>query len=106
MSSPCIQRCRDVGGLCAGCGRTLDEIAHWSVLSAQRQQQVRDELEGRRQTHHCPDCGGPAFCALRAGEPVASCWCNQARPLTAALPAAGSPCLCRRCLARRLAEQD
>ena len=34
VASPCISVCRidDATGLCAGCLRTLDEIAVWSVL--------------------------------------------------------------------------
>ncbi len=36
--SPCIKVCQiDLGGLCRGCGRTLDEIAAWRDMSnAQR----------------------------------------------------------------------
>jgi predicted Fe-S protein YdhL (DUF1289 family) len=34
MISPCVDICViDAGGLCAGCGRTLDEIAGWSTMS-------------------------------------------------------------------------
>ena len=34
MESPCVKTCTidTVSGLCTGCGRTLDEIALWSVL--------------------------------------------------------------------------
>jgi len=34
VPSPCKNVCRmdEMSGLCAGCGRTLDEIALWSVL--------------------------------------------------------------------------
>jgi predicted Fe-S protein YdhL (DUF1289 family) len=34
VPSPCKNVCRmdEPSGLCAGCGRTLDEIALWSVL--------------------------------------------------------------------------
>jgi predicted Fe-S protein YdhL (DUF1289 family) len=34
VPSPCKNVCRmdEASGLCAGCGRTLDEIALWSVL--------------------------------------------------------------------------
>jgi predicted Fe-S protein YdhL (DUF1289 family) len=34
VPSPCKNVCRmdETSGLCAGCGRTLDEIALWSVL--------------------------------------------------------------------------
>jgi predicted Fe-S protein YdhL (DUF1289 family) len=35
VPSPCISICRleEASGLCAGCLRTLDEIAVWSVMS-------------------------------------------------------------------------
>ena len=39
ISSPCIKVCTfdAKSGLCAGCGRTLDEIARWGGMSeAQR----------------------------------------------------------------------
>lgn len=32
VPSPCINICRGERGLCTGCGRTLDEIAQWSVM--------------------------------------------------------------------------
>ena len=34
VASPCINVCQmdDTRGWCLGCGRTLDEIALWSVL--------------------------------------------------------------------------
>jgi predicted Fe-S protein YdhL (DUF1289 family) len=30
VTSPCINVCRMEGGLCAGCHRTIDEIARWA----------------------------------------------------------------------------
>jgi uncharacterized protein len=41
VASPCIQVCRlDADQVCAGCGRTLDEIAEWSQAGAQRQREI------------------------------------------------------------------
>jgi len=34
--SPCVQLCvLDVHGVCAGCGRSVEEIALWSTASAE-----------------------------------------------------------------------
>lgn len=50
VPSPCIDVCRmdPVTGWCAGCLRTIDEIAAWSRLSAEQKLAVWDELGGRR----------------------------------------------------------
>ena len=47
--SPCTGVCRIDGGsgLCAGCARTLDEIARWSAMSEAERLQVRAQLPGR-----------------------------------------------------------
>ncbi|WP_409422809.1 DUF1289 domain-containing protein [Pseudaeromonas sp. ZJS20] len=102
--SPCRQQCQLVGDLCRGCGRTLQEIANWSVLSEAARNKVMDALAGRLTTHACPDCGEPSFCAMKTGEPAEGCWCMSLPPGSGnAAPAARDPCLCRRCLARRRA---
>jgi predicted Fe-S protein YdhL (DUF1289 family) len=50
VPSPCISVCRiEPGcGLCAGCFRTLDEIAAWSVLDAAGKRAVLAKLPARR----------------------------------------------------------
>ena len=50
VPSPCVNVCRIDGatGLCEGCARTLDEIARWSVLSADAKRAVWALLPGRR----------------------------------------------------------
>jgi uncharacterized protein len=40
VPSPCINVCRMERGLCAGCGRTLDEIAQWSTLDDEQKRAV------------------------------------------------------------------
>jgi predicted Fe-S protein YdhL (DUF1289 family) len=40
IASPCIKICRIEGEVCAGCARTLDEIARWSQMSAAEKRQV------------------------------------------------------------------
>ena len=49
VSSPCTGVCRIDGGsgLCAGCARTLDEIARWSAMSEAERLRVRAQLPGR-----------------------------------------------------------
>ena len=47
--SPCIKVCvLGTGGRCAGCLRTLDEIAAWGMMSAEQQWAVIAALEDRR----------------------------------------------------------
>jgi uncharacterized protein len=48
--SPCINVCtmNPVTGLCAGCGRTLDEIARWAAMSDAERAALMAELPERR----------------------------------------------------------
>jgi uncharacterized protein len=50
VPSPCISVCTidQVTGVCAGCFRTLDEIAAWSVLDDVRKREVWQALPARR----------------------------------------------------------
>jgi predicted Fe-S protein YdhL (DUF1289 family) len=49
ISSPCIRLCTldTEVGLCAGCGRTADEIAGWLRLSEEERLRIMAELEDR-----------------------------------------------------------
>lgn len=51
--SPCTGICRlDVHGLCEGCHRTADEIAHWiAYTDEQRLRLMNDELPKRARPH-------------------------------------------------------
>ena len=53
VASPCIKLCviDQPTGLCAGCYRTLDEIAAWIELSEVGRRAVLDQLAGRRALH-------------------------------------------------------
>ena len=64
--SPCINICQmdSATGWCAGCLRTLDEIAGWSSLDEPRRHAVLAALPQRREL-----------------------WLEQGRPLPAPLPA-------------------
>lgn len=50
VASPCTRVCRidDASGLCAGCARTLDEIARWSAMDETERRRVCEALPGRR----------------------------------------------------------
>lgn len=50
LRSPCISVCRmdEATGLCAGCFRTLDEIADWPDLTDDQRRNVWHRLRQRR----------------------------------------------------------
>jgi predicted Fe-S protein YdhL (DUF1289 family) len=49
IETPCIKICvMDAAtGLCSGCGRTLEEIAHWASLAPETRKRIMTELPGR-----------------------------------------------------------
>jgi uncharacterized protein len=49
IESPCVKVCTlDARtGLCLGCGRTIEEIARWSAISAAERARVMAELPAR-----------------------------------------------------------
>lgn len=51
ISSPCIKICimDAASGLCQGCGRTLDEIAGWTLLDEAARKTLMAELPRRLQ---------------------------------------------------------
>ncbi len=59
VPSPCISICAidQVTGLCAGCLRTLDEIALWSVLEDDEKRAVWAQLDTRRAAASLPQQG-------------------------------------------------
>ena len=50
MESPCVNICRinAEARICAGCGRTLDEIADWTRYPPARRRAIMNELPARR----------------------------------------------------------
>jgi len=52
VETPCVKICTlDARmGLCLGCGRTIDEIARWTSMTASERAQVMLELPGRLAT--------------------------------------------------------
>lgn len=51
IDSPCIKICRldSRTGLCIGCFRTLDEIAHWSQMEDSQHLEVLAAITRRRE---------------------------------------------------------
>jgi len=49
VESPCVKICTlDArSGLCLGCGRSIDEIAQWTGMSAAQRRRVMAELPER-----------------------------------------------------------
>jgi uncharacterized protein len=49
ISSPCVKVCviDPASGFCAGCGRTLDEIAHWGAMSEAERLEIMRGLAAR-----------------------------------------------------------
>jgi uncharacterized protein len=50
METPCINVCviEAETGLCAGCSRSLDEIARWSAMSGEERRRIMAGLAARR----------------------------------------------------------
>jgi hypothetical protein len=66
VPSPCVNVCRmdEPTGWCAGCLRTLDEIANWSRLGEVEKLAIQSELGRRRvqwlRLRHAGRAGEPA----------------------------------------------
>jgi hypothetical protein len=50
LETPCIDVCEidAVSGLCVGCGRSLDEIASWAVMSEEERRAIMAILRARQ----------------------------------------------------------
>jgi predicted Fe-S protein YdhL (DUF1289 family) len=50
VASPCVSVCRmnEQTGLCEGCLRTIDEIAHWGLFDDDEKRAVLAQLAARR----------------------------------------------------------
>ena len=49
VESPCINVCKIENDLCIGCGRTLEEIAHWLEMTDADKEQVNANLQNKIQ---------------------------------------------------------
>lgn len=49
IETPCVKICTiDDDGLCAGCSRSLDEIARWGSMAPTERQRIMAELPKRK----------------------------------------------------------
>ena len=46
MITPCINVCKIIDSKCAGCGRTLNEIARWSTMTDIERIKIMNNLKG------------------------------------------------------------
>ncbi|MCW8348895.1 MULTISPECIES: DUF1289 domain-containing protein [Vibrio] len=96
MQTPCRAACKNNGGICSGCHRTMNELSGWRHLSNDDRQQKMTQISGEQATHKCEQCGEPAYCEISAGKD--SCWCFEIdKRDTSSLPTS-TLCLCRQCL--------
>jgi predicted Fe-S protein YdhL (DUF1289 family) len=51
METPCVDVCEIdlASGLCIGCGRSVEEIAHWTEMSPTERRAIMAILPARRQ---------------------------------------------------------
>lgn len=45
LKSPCVQQCEVEDYTCLGCGRTLDEIRDWSLMTDDEKLKVKERLK-------------------------------------------------------------
>jgi predicted Fe-S protein YdhL (DUF1289 family) len=50
METPCVNVCviEAASGLCAGCGRSLEEISRWATMTDTERHRIVQSLPGRR----------------------------------------------------------
>ena len=62
IETPCVKICTlDARArLCLGCGRTVDEIAGWTAMSAGERSRIMAELPARLAAHGRADCSAAA----------------------------------------------
>ncbi|OEF29508.1 cysteine-rich CWC family protein [Vibrio rumoiensis] len=98
MKTPCIAACKNNGGICSGCHRTMDEILNWRHMDDAKRDSIMDRLSGTETTHNCPECGSDSHCDIAAGK--TTCWCFhvEEREVTQKY----DTCLCRQCLEKKM----
>lgn len=59
IETPCVKVCTvdPRAGLCLGCGRTMDEIAYWTRISADERRRIMAELPVRIAARKQPATG-------------------------------------------------
>lgn len=98
VKTPCVAACKNEGGICSGCYRTIDEIVQWQHVTEQERDLAMKALSGELSSHVCPQCGENAQCDISAGHET--CWCFKLEKRDTSDLKKGDPCLCRKCLSR------
>ncbi|RJX75791.1 DUF1289 domain-containing protein [Vibrio sinensis] len=98
MKSPCRAACKNVGGICSGCFRTMNEIIGWVSLSEDQRFNIMNALSGEQSTHVCPTCDSPAQCDIANGKET--CWCFELEKREMPANSDAKSCLCRQCLSK------
>ncbi|MCL9774139.1 DUF1289 domain-containing protein [Vibrio methylphosphonaticus] len=96
MHTPCRAACKNNGGICSGCHRTMNELSDWRHLTNDSRQQKMEQISGVESTHQCEQCGEPAYCEISAGND--SCWCFEIEKRDTSSLTTSTRCLCRQCL--------
>ncbi|WP_098414516.1 cysteine-rich CWC family protein [Vibrio sp. ES.051] len=99
MKSPCLAACKNSGGICSGCHRTMDEIIQWKDKTDEQRENIIDQITGINATHHCPECRTQAYCDIAAGKET--CWCFTIETRDLPKPNSTQLCLCRKCLEKK-----
>lgn len=47
VKSPCIGFCRVESNICQGCGRTLDEVSRWGMMTSDEKSKVAKSAQKR-----------------------------------------------------------
>jgi predicted Fe-S protein YdhL (DUF1289 family) len=93
--SPCISECGLSNNICKGCLRTRTELKDWRSKPVDDRMALMKQLRGQTSTHNCPECTGPAYCAMADGKSANLCWCMD---VTRREVPSTDVCLCRKCL--------
>ncbi|WP_117232465.1 cysteine-rich CWC family protein [Vibrio maerlii] len=98
MRTPCKAACKNDGGICSGCMRTMEEIGQWRHLSDEDRDSKMAILDKSDSTHTCPTCGEGAHCDIAKGKET--CWCFDLEKRDTSSIEKSDTCMCRSCLSR------
>lgn len=59
---------------------------------------LMQQIKGQISTHDCPECKGPAYCAMSDGKSASLCWCMGVERVDN--PMTADVCSCRSCLVK------
>ncbi len=99
MKSPCRAACKNNGGICSGCHRTIEEVVQWKDKTDEQRHVLIDQITGNKTTHVCPECGTQAHCDIEVGKET--CWCFNVDSRDLPKLSKGQVCLCRKCLEKK-----